>query len=478
MTNVKMKIPLHDYQNFAKNFVMTHPYCGLFLKMGLGKTGIVLEALWELNPAEHVLIIAPKTIAKCTWVNEIKKWQIGVRTKSLIVNQRGKQLTKKKREAIFDEILNDPPTVYFINRELVTTLVKRFPGNKWPFRTVIIDESQSFKSYSSERFKAMKKVRPFISRLILLTGSPTPKGLEDLWSQIWLLDMGMRLGPNITTYRDTYFRPGLIVNGYPVTYIPKYGAEDQIYHRISDLVISMKNKYIQLPPLTFNPIYIDMEQDEIDMYKELMKTNVLELEDGQEIEAVNAAVLSAKLSQMASGAIYTNAKKHEYTIIHKHKLEVCEYILNNTPDNVLIAYHFQSDRDMLIKYLTEIGLTPTVFDGSPEMELAWNRKEIPILLLQPASCGFGLNLQDGGSTLIWYTLPWSLEEYEQTNARIYRQGQQNPVIIHQLMTNHTIDTKILKALEQKDLSQSRLIDAVEATIQDDMTDDEITQTNV
>ena len=478
MTNVEMKIPLHDYQNFAKNFVMTHPYCGLFLKMGLGKTGIVLEALWELNPAEHVLIIAPKTIAKCTWVNEIKKWQIGVRTKSLIVNQRGKQLTKKKREAIFDEILNDPPTVYFINRELVTTLVKRFPGNKWPFRTVIIDESQSFKSYSSERFKAMKKVRPFISRLILLTGSPTPKGLEDLWSQIWLLDMGMRLGPNITAYRDTYFRPGLIVNGYPVTYIPKYGAEDQIYHRISDLVISMKNKYIQLPPLTFNPIYIDMEQDEIDMYKELMKTNVLELEDGQEIEAVNAAVLSAKLSQMASGAIYTNAKKHEYTIIHKHKLEVCEYILNNTPDNVLIAYHFQSDRDMLIKYLTEIGLTPTVFDGSPEMELAWNRKEIPILLLQPASCGFGLNLQDGGSTLIWYTLPWSLEEYEQTNARIYRQGQQNPVIIHQLMTNHTIDTKILKALEQKDLSQSRLIDAVEATIQDDMTDDEITQTNV
>ena len=478
MTNVEMKIPLHDYQNFAKNFVMTHPYCGLFLKMGLGKTGIVLEALWELNPSEHVLIIAPKTIAKCTWINEIKKWQIGVRTKSLIVNQRGKQLTKKKREAIFDEILNDPPTVYFINRELVTTLVKRFPGNKWPFRTVIIDESQSFKSYSSERFKAMKKVRPFISRLILLTGSPTPKGLEDLWSQIWLLDMGMRLGPNITAYRDTYFRPGLIVNGYPVTYIPKYGAEDQIYHRISDLVISMKNKYIQLPPLTFNPIYIDMEQDEIDMYKELMKTNVLELEDGQEIEAVNAAVLSAKLSQMASGAIYTNAKKHEYTIIHKHKLEVCEYILNNTPDNVLIAYHFQSDRDMLIKYLTEIGLTPTVFDGSPEMELAWNRKEIPILLLQPASCGFGLNLQDGGSTLIWYTLPWSLEEYEQTNARIYRQGQQNPVIIHQLMTNHTIDTKILKALEQKDLSQSRLIDAVEATIQDDMTDDEITQTNV
>ena len=256
------------------------------------------------------------------------------------------------------------------------------------------------------------------------------------------------------------------MNNYPVTWYPKYGAETAIYRRIADIVISMKNHYIKLPAITFNPVYVDMTEDEYTVYKEMMKTNVLEIGD-EVIEAANAAVLSAKLSQMASGSIYTDAKKHIYHIIHKHKLDVCEYIINNTPGSVLIAYHFQSDKDMLLNYLTEQGFNPVVFDGSPEMERDWNQCKIPIMLLQPASCGFGVNLQVGGSTLVWYTLPWSLEEYEQTNARIYRQGQQNPVIIHQLMTKHTIDTKILKALEAKDLSQQRLISAVEATLRCD-----------
>lgn len=461
---IPMKIPLHDYQQYAKNFILTHPFSGLFLKMGLGKTSIVLEALWELNPSSHVLIIAPKTIARVTWINEIHKWGIDFRTKSLVVNDRGKQLDKKHRDIIFNEIPNEPPTVYFINRELIPTLVKRFPDNKWPFQIVIIDESQSFKSHSAERFKALKKVRPWISRLHELTGSPTPKGLEDLWAQIYLLDMGARLGQNITRYRDEFFNPGLIVNGYPVTYRPKYGAEREIYRRIADLVISMKNDRIKLPPLTFDPIYIDMDPDEAELYKQFVKTSVLELGEGVEIEAKNAAVLSAKLSQMASGSIYTNGKTHEYVEIHHHKLEVCEYIINNTPSNVVIAYHFQSDLDMLRRYLTDVGLTPTLFDGSPEMELAWNQKQIPILLLQPASCGRGLNLQDGGYTLIWYTLPWSLEEYEQTNARIYRQGQTEPTVIHQLMMRNTIDPKILRSLNAKDMSQDKLIEAVKVTI--------------
>lgn len=458
-----MQIPLHSYQIYAKNFMLQHPFCGLFLQMGLGKTSIVLEALWELNPTAHVLVIAPKTIARCTWLNEIKKWNMQFRTQSLIVNEKGKQLSKKKREEIYSQIPSSPPTIYFINRDIVTKLVEQFPDKKWPFKTVIIDESQSFKSYNAERFKAIKKVRPYISRMVLLTGSPAPKSLMDLWAQIFLLDMGDRLGKTITAYRTEYFDPGLIVNGYPVTWKLKKGADRQIYARIADLVISMKNHYIQLPAITFNPVTVDMDDDEYAVYKEMMKTNVLEVGD-QVIEASNAAVLSAKLSQMASGSLYTDAKKHEYTVIHKHKLEVCEYIINNTPGNVLIAYHFQSDKDMLTNYLTEQGFQPIVFDGSPEMEHDWNQGEIPIMLLQPASCGFGVNLQIGGSTLIWYTLPWSLEEYEQTNARIYRQGQQNPVIIHQLMTNHTIDTKILKALEAKDTSQQRLIQAVEATL--------------
>lgn len=461
-----MKITtLHSYQIYAKDFMIRHPYCGLFLQMGLGKTLVVLEALWELNPTKHVLIIAPKTIARCTWENEIKKWHMNLRTRSLVVNDKGKQLTRKKREAIYDEIPTAAPTIYFINREMVCDLVKRFPGSKWPFSTVIIDESQSFKSYTSRRFKAMKEARKWISRLVLLTGSPAPKSLMDLWPQIYLLDMGQRLGPTITAYRNTYFNPGIIVNGYPVEWRPKWKAEEQIYAKISDIVISMKNRYIPLPPITFNPVKVYMDPDESSLYKKFMQTNILSLLTGETIEAVNSAVLSAKLSQMASGAIYTDPAKHEYHLIHKHKLEMCEYIINNTPGCVLIAYHFQSDKSMLMEYLTECGLEPKVFDGTPEMERDWNQQKIPVMLLQPASCGFGLNLQAGGSTLIWYTLPWSLEHYEQTNARIYRQGQTRPVVIHQLMTHGTIDTKILRALQMKDMSQQQLIDAIEASIQ-------------
>ena len=433
-------------------------------------TSIVLESLWEMNPTHHVLIIAPKNIARCTWVNEIKKWDMNIRTQSLVVNERGKQLTKKKREEIYASIPSSPPTVYFINREMLVQLEKAFPAskNKWCFPTVIIDESQSFKSYNSERFKVMKKIRPYLQRLILLTGSPQPKGIEDLWPQIYMLDMGQRLGPNISRFRDVYCNPGFIKGptGYPINWTPKYGAEQEIYRKISDIVISMKNKYIQLPPITFNNMYAEMDPDEYKRYKQFMKTSVLELTNGEEIEAANAAVLSAKLSQMASGSIYTDARTHTYELIHTHKLELCEYIINNTNGNVIIAYHFQSEKDMLLKYLNEHDIPTIEFDGSPELESKWNQKQIKCMILQPASCGFGLNLQHGGSTLIWYTLPWSLEHYEQTNARIYRQGQTEPVIIHQLMTKDTIDTRILEAIAKKDLSQQRLINAVEATIKD------------
>lgn len=512
MISQPMKIPLHDYQIYAKDFAKSHPFCGLFLEMGLGKTSIILEMLWELNPTEHVLIIAPKTIARCTWQNEIDKWGINIRTQSLIVNERGKQLTKKKREEIYDSIPSNPDaTVYFINREMVSNLTKYFPGKKWPFKIVIIDESQSFKSYSSDRFKAMKSVRPYIERLVLLTGSPTPKGPMDLWSQIYLLDEGKRLGKYITRYRESFFNPGLMVNGHPVDWTPKpfmqwptgypiyidentgnllhqsidirryitryqtpderskvhpASATDVIYSNISDLVISMKNRYIVLPPVTYVSHDIILDSEEKDRYKKFMKDSILELKDGTQIEAANAAVLSAKLSQMASGAIYTDPKTHKYEIVHEHKLEMCEYIINNTDSPVIIAYHFRSDMEMLMRYLPEHDINPVVFDGTPEMERSWNRKEIPVMLVQPASCGFGLNFQEGGHTLIWYTIPWSLEEYEQTNARIYRQGQTEPVIIHHLMTKGTIDKHILKAIETKSVTQQALLNAVEATLED------------
>lgn len=465
-TQKNVLVPLHDYQIYAKDWVKAHPYCGLFLKMGLGKTLIILESLYELNPTYHVLIIAPKAIARCTWVNEIKKWKMPLRTQSLIVNEKGTKLTKQKRVELYATIPDALPTVYFINRELVTDLEKYFPDKNWPFGMVIIDESQSFKSYTAGRFKSLKKVRPYIDRLVLLTGSPTPKDIQDIWTQIWLLDMGERLGRTLTAFREKYFTPGLFINGRTVTWNIRPGGEDAIYKKISDLVISMKNDRIKLPPLTFNDVYAEMTEKELKRYREFMKTSVLTLMNGEKIEASHAAVLSAKLSQMASGAIYTNPdeKDHVFETIHEHKLELCEYILNNTDGCVLIAYHFVSDKDMLMRYLAEHEFEPVLFDGTPEMERAWNEKKYKVMLIQPASCGFGLNLQDGGETLIWYTLPWSLEQYEQTNARIYRQGQQNPVIIHRLMTKNTIDTKILHALTKKDMTQQALIDAIEATI--------------
>lgn len=395
-----------------------------------------------------------------------------------------KKLTKKKREELYATIPQNPyATVYFINRDLIPDLVRHFPKEKWPFKILIIDESQSFKNYGAERFKALKSIRPYVNRIVELTGSPTPKGPMDLWSQIYLLDMGYRLGANITAYRNQYFNPGLVVNGYPVSWSPKpqitdengylllneqgqyMTAEEAIYQKIKDIVISMKNTQIQLPAITYHDVDIYMNESEKKLYKEFAKKSVLDL-DGLQIEAKNAAVLSAKLSQMASGSIYTNPKTHEYEVIHKNKLDMCEYIVNNTDSPVLIAYHFKSDMDMLLKHFEKTDTPAVVFDGSPEMQTAWNQGEYPVMLLQPASCGFGVNLQEGGSTLIWYTIPWSLEEYEQTNARIYRQGQKHAVFIHHLLTKGTIDKHILNVVQNKDATQEDLLNAVEVTLEE------------
>lgn len=276
------------------------------------------------------------------------------------------------------------------------------------------------------------------------------------------MDGGERLGPNITAYRNKYFTPGLYVDGHPVDYVPLPGAEQAIYDRIKDIVISIENTNLVLPPITYNDIPIYLTESETKLYKKFVKTQVLELTAETKITAANAAVLSIKLSQMASGAIYTEGT--QYNVIHEHKLETCEYIINNTNSPVLIAYHFKSDKDMLYKYLTEKNIPTVVFDGSPVMIRAWNARELKVMLIQPASAGHGLNLQQGGHTLIWYTLPSSLEEYKQTNARLYRQGQNEPVIIHRLLTKGTIDYKNLRRLEQKDLSEKSLLEAVAATV--------------
>ena len=459
-------ITLHPYQEYTKNFIINTPKCGVFLDMGSGKTLITLTALMDIKPKGHILVIAPKTIARSTWLDEIRKWNIGVRTKSLIVNERGRNLSIKKRNELFEKIWTDPPTMYFINRELITKLIDSMPmkHNKvlWPFPTVIIDELQSFKSYNAKRFKYMKSIQSQITRFIGLTGTPTPKGLEDLWAEIYLMDGGERLGKTITAYRQSYFYPAMYIDGHPVNYLPQPNAEQIIYDKIKDIVISIKNPNIKLPALTITDFPIYLNDTEKKLYKKFVKTQVLETLDGQQVTAANAAVLFAKLRQMASGSIYTN--KNEYTIIHNHKLEACEYIVNNTNSPVLIAYHFKSDKEMLIDYLNKNDTPAVVFDGSPEMIRAWNAREIKVMLIQPASAGHGLNLQHGGHTLVWYTLPASLEEYLQTNARLYRQGQNEPVTIIRLMTDGTVDHKILRLLEYKDFSEKSLLDAVSATI--------------
>lgn len=453
--------PMHDYQKYAMNFIITHPYCGLFLEMGMGKTYTTLMALCNLNLKSHVLVIAPKNIARSTWIDEIEKWQIPFRTKSLIVKPNGKNFTKKERLAIYQQVLNDPPTVYFINRELIPDLVSNLPV--WPFPNVVIDESQSFKTYNSKRFKALKSIRPFVERMILLTGTPTPNGLMDLWSQIYLLDQGYRLGNFITRFREQYFYPTLYVQGHPVGWELKNGAETEIYRRISDIVISMKNTKLQLPELTMNDVYVHMDESEMKLYQRMKKDQVLTFDKVGDVTAVNAAVLAAKLSQMASGALYTD-EKHNFKIIHKKKLEQVAYILRNLDSPAIIAYHFQSDLIMLENYLKDVGIDACRFDGSPEMIHTWNEGKIPVMLLQPASAGHGLNLQQGGHTLIWYTMPWSLEEYLQCNARLYRQGQSEHTVIHHILCKGTIDERIHNILQKKDASQSALIEAVKAQI--------------
>lgn len=459
-------INLHEYQRFAKDFIKNKSGCGLFFDMGLGKTLITLIALWEMNPQGHVLVVAPKTIARSTWIDEIKKWRFSVRTKSFIVDENDKELSRKQRLDIYAAVANAPPTVYFINRELLTDLIKHMPiVNKrptWCFPYVVVDELQSFKNHASERFKSMKKVRPQIKWFLGLTGTPSPNGPMDLWAQIYLMDQGERLGKNITAYRNEFFTPGLHVNGYPVKWNLKPGAKDEIYRRISDIVISQENTVLQLPPLTINDIQVYMTPKEKNRYKQFVKDKVLPLTDNITVIAKNQAVLQGKLSQMASGAIYVD-DKHNFKIIHLHKLDACEYIIENTNSPVLIAYYFQSDKEMLLNYLSEFD--PQVFDGSKTMIDKWNNEQFRVMLIQPKSAAHGVNLQHGGHTLVWYTMPWGLEDYAQMNGRLYRQGQTKPVIIHRLMTHETIDNRIPRVLEAKDQSEQELLQAVKLEIQ-------------
>lgn len=480
--------PLHDYQRTICNFAIEHPRCGLFLPLGLGKTLITLETLYELNPRTHVLIIGPKPVVRSTWTDEIQKWNFPFRINSLIVNEKGRNLTAAARHALYHDIVNShTSSIWLINRELVVDLVQNLPKDKknqpiWPFGMVIIDEAQSFKSYKAKRFKNLQLVSPQIQRLIELSGTPRPNSIEDLWPLVYLLDHGQRLGPNITTFRMNYMFPvGRSSTGHPICYVPRAGSEALINSLISDITVSLPDVLVKLPPVTFDDRTIQLSEDERKLYKEMVKESVLQFEDGDEVVAANAAILQAKLSQLASGAIYVNGT-HEYRKIHERKLEETLRIVEDAGSPVIVAYHFRSDRDMLVEYLRHHLDPPAlqkekltlsdqrsrvqVYDGSPEMIHRWNEGKIDVFMIQPASAGHGLNLQAGGHTLVWYTLPWSLEHYLQTNGRIYRQGQKEPVFIHRLLVEATVDQKILAALHKKDLSERALLNAVSLTIEE------------
>jgi len=446
-----MKYVPHDYQQYATEYIKSHPVAAVLLDMGLGKTAISLTALLDLLfdsfEAHRVLVIAPLRVARDTWPAEIEKWDhLSMLTYSVAVGSEKDRKTALMRDA----------DIYIINRENVQWLVDQ-SGIPFNFDTVIVDELSSFKNHQSKRFKALMKVRPQVKRIIGLTGTPSANGLMDLWAEFKVLDMGQRLGRFIGMYRNNYFRPdkrnGQIIYSYKL--LP--GADKAIYKQISDITISMKaTDHLKMPELVMNTHTVELSDDEREHYDELKQTLVLQLPE-KEITVANAAALTGKLLQMANGAIYDDDGDHIH--IHDRKLDALEDLIegaNGKP--VLVAYWFKHDLERIKSRfkVREIKSSSDIRE--------WNAGNIPVAVIHPASAGHGLNLQSGGSTLIWFGLTWSLELYQQTNARLWRQGQQDTVVIHHIITDDTVDGRVLKALQSKEKIQDSLIAAVKAEL--------------
>lgn len=446
-----MKYNPHEYQKYATNFIIDHSVAAILLDMGLGKSVITLTAInnliynrFEIN---RVLVIAPLRVANNTWPDEIKKWDhLSHLTYSVVTGSKQQRLAALKQDV----------NLYIINRENLKWLVED-SGAPFFYDMIVIDELSSFKSYRSQRFKCLKKLRPHVKRIVGLTGTPSSNGLMDLWAEFRVLDMGQRLGRYITHYRTTYFDPDKRNQHMVFTYKPKPGAEQQIYQQISDITISMKSKdYLKLPPLTMNTVKVHLSNQEAAVYDTMRDQLVVDMA-GKQIDALNAASLSNKLSQMANGTVYDDNRNQ--VLIHDRKLDALEDLIeaaNGKP--VLVAYWFKHDLERIEQRfeVREIKTTKDISD--------WNQGTIPVGVIHPASAGHGLNLQAGGSTLIWYGLTWSLELYQQTNARLWRQGQTDPVVIHHIITENTIDEDILTALKRKDKTQTALINAVKANL--------------
>ncbi|EGT3735409.1 MULTISPECIES: DEAD/DEAH box helicase [Bacillota] len=448
-----MKYKPHEYQAYATEYILNHPIVAVLLDMGLGKSVITLTAIFDLTLdsflVRKVLVIAPLRVARDTWPAEIEKWDHLKGLKYTVVV--GSEVQRKTA-------LMKRAQVYIINRENVEWLISR-SGIPFDFDMVVIDELSSFKSHQAKRFKSLMKVRPKVNRIVGLTGTPSSNGLMDLWAQYRLLDMGQRLGRFIGRYREDYFVPDKRNQQVIFSYKPKPGAEEAIYRLISDITISMEGAdYLKLPELVINEVDVKLSEKEMKIL-DVMKRDLIATVKGEEITAANAAALSGKLLQMANGAVYDDQGTVLY--IHDRKLDALEDLIeaaNGKP--VLIAYWFKHDLSRIQKRF-EVEVLST-----SDSIKRWNDGEIPIAAIHPASAGHGLNLQAGGSTLIWFGLTWSLELYQQTNARLWRQGQKETVVIHHLIAKGTIDERVMKALNDKNNTQSALIDAVKATLKE------------
>lgn len=465
-----MKAPMHQYQEFAKNRILEQDATGLFLGLGLGKTRTALEAIDELMhdrfEIRKVLIIAPLRVAQSTWTDEIQKWDnLKHLRASRILGTLAQRIQAIKTDA----------DIYIVNRENVRWLIEQFGSYKdkqnkkgfqvknWPFDMVVIDEISSFKAADSQRFKFLKKARPFVDKIVGLTGTPQPNGLLDLWAQIYLLDGGERLGQTMTAYKDRFFKPGKQdrSRGIIFEWIPKDGAQEIIFHKLGDLCVSMTAEdWLTMPERIDQETLIELPPEILAGYYSMERDLILEL-DGQAVIAGNAAALSNKLQQYAQGAVYTD-QKPAWIPIHDAKLDALEDLIegaNGQP--VLVFYWYKHDLARIMDRFPGARVLKTEDDIH-----AWNRREIPILLAHPGSAGHGLNLQAGGSAIVWFSLTWSLELYQQANGRLYRQGQASPnVVIFHLVAAGTIDEDILKALTRKASSQAAMLEAVKARVE-------------
>ncbi|HEM5253378.1 TPA: DEAD/DEAH box helicase [Streptococcus suis] len=453
-----MKLTLHNYQVVAKDFIISHPNAAVILDMGMGKTATTLSAVNELMfdrfEVAKVLVIAPLRVANTVWSDEIEQWaELRHLRYSKIVG------TPKQRKVA----LQKDADIYIVNRENLPWLVEQCsPYFKWDM--VVIDELSSFKSWQSKRFKAFMAMRPYMKRIVGLTGTPSSNGLMDLFAEFKVIDGGERLGRFIGEFRSRYFEEGRRNGNIVYEYIPMDYAECQIQDKISDITISMKAlDYLDMPDLISTKKLVRMSEKEKEKYSQFKKEYVLSELDGLEVTAANAASLTNKLVQLSNGAVYSD--DHTVVPLHEQKLDALEDILESANgEPVLVAYWFKHDLARIIGRLEKLKVKSRVLKTEEDIR-EWNKGNVPVGLLHPAGAGHGLNLQKGGHHLVWFGLTWSLELYQQTNARLWRQGQEaETVVIQHIVTEGTIDEEILKALENKDAQQERLIAAVKAQV--------------